>query len=70
MSDSGYKPIGKAPSDEAAGEAWTEIMTIASKHALIVDAYGGVALLAMPDEQRKGGVREQVLRAHLLELDT
>ncbi len=39
-------------------------MRIAEEHVLIVQAYGGVATLAMPEEQRKANVREQTLRAH------
>ncbi len=53
----------EAPSDEQAGKAWDRIMEIASKHALIVQAYGGVATLAVPYEQRKAGVREACLEA-------
>ena len=67
---SGYRPTsGKAPSDAQAEKAWGEIMTIAERNALIVQAYGGVATLAVPVEQRKAGVREQVLRAGLFELE-
>ncbi|MGH9022589.1 MAG: hypothetical protein ACRDV9_05750 [Acidimicrobiia bacterium] len=70
IKDSGYRPTeGKAPSDEEAGAAWDSIMKIAEKNALIVQAYGGVATLAMPSEQRKAGVREQTLRAGLFELE-
>lgn len=66
----GYRPTsGKAPSDTKAEKAWDQIMAIAEKHALIVQAYGGVATLAVPIEQRKAGVRERVLRAGLFELE-
>ena len=71
MSGDGYRPTsGKAPSDAAAEEAWADIMRIAEANALIVQAYGGVATLAVPVEQRKAGVRERVLRAGLFELET
>lgn len=67
---SGYKPTsGKAPSDKKAEQAWAEIMAIAVHHALIVQAYGGTATLAVPSEQRKAGIRERVLRAGLFELE-
>ena len=55
-----------APSDKACAEAWGQIMAIAREHALIVSAYGGVATLAIPREQRTAGIRDRVLRAHLL----
>jgi len=53
-----------ALSDEQCEKAWDKIMAIAREHCLVVSAYGGVAQLAIPDEQRKSGLREQVLRAH------
>jgi len=49
--------------DEACGKAWDQIMKIAREHCLIVQAYGGVATLAVPEEQRKAGIRERCLRA-------
>ena len=52
----------QVPTDSVVGKVWDSIMKIAERHALIVQAYGGVATLAMPDEQRKAGLREQVLR--------
>lgn len=52
-----------APSDEAAALAWDRIMRIAEEHALIVQAGGGVATLAVPEEQRKAALRERCLRA-------
>lgn len=65
-----YQPKnGKAPSDAAAERAWVEVMRIARANALIVDAYGGVATLATPAEQRKAGLRETVLRMDLFELE-
>ncbi len=68
---SGYRPKnGPAPSDAAAEAAWEEIMAIASRHALILEAYGGVATLALPRAQREvPGLRERVLRIGLFELE-
>jgi hypothetical protein len=60
---------GPAPSDADAEKAWDRIMRIAEQHALVVQAYGGVATLAIPAEQRKAGIREQTLRAGLFELE-
>ena len=51
------------PSDADAAKAWDEIMEIASKHCLVVQAYGGVATLAMPEEQRSAGIRQRTLDA-------
>ena len=42
-------------------------MEIASSHALIVQAYGGVATLALPADQRTAGLRERVLAAHVMQ---
>jgi hypothetical protein len=68
--DDGYRPTsGVPPGDKAAAEAWIQIMALAEAHALIVQAFGGVATLAMPDEQRKAGIRDRVLRAGLWELE-
>mgnify|MGYP000889981721 CR=1 FL=1 len=53
-----------APSDAACEQAWGQIMKLAEEHCLIVQAYGGVATLAVPEEQRKQGVRAVVLQAH------
>ena len=67
---SGYKPTsGKAPTDKQAEQAWTQIMAIAERNALIVQAYSGTATLAVPVEQRKAGIRERVLRMGLFELE-
>jgi hypothetical protein len=60
---------GPAPSDDEAAKAWDDIMRLAAAHALIVQAYGGVATLALPAEQRKAGIRERVLRAERFELE-
>lgn len=60
---------GPAPPDAAAEKVWDQIMALASRNALIVGAYGGVATLAIPSEQRKAGVRELVLRAGLFRLE-
>lgn len=57
------RPLRPTPTDEASADAWTRIMAIAEEHALIVDAYGGVARLAVPEEQRKAGLRNRCLRA-------
>lgn len=66
-----YEPKrGPAPDDEAAGRAWDQIMRLAQDHALIVQAYGGVATLAIPREQRAvEGLRERVLKTDLWELE-
>lgn len=56
----------QAPSDAVCTKAWEQIMEIASSHALIVQAYGGVATLALPADQRKAGIREQVLAAQVM----
>lgn len=53
-----------APSDAECAAAWDRITKIASEHCLILDAYGGVMTLAMPQDQRKAGVRARVLAAH------
>lgn len=57
----------KAPSDVAAGEAWDRCMAIAREHALVCDAAHGIAVLAVPREQRKSGSRARVLQAHFME---
>lgn len=58
-------PIYKqtVPSDGAAIKAWKQIMDLASSHGLILQAYGGVATLALPSDQRRAGLRHQVLQA-------
>jgi len=55
-----------APTDEDAGKAWDAIMRIAEPAGLIVQAYGGVATLAMPQDQRESGLRQRVLNAACL----
>jgi hypothetical protein len=60
---------GSAPADADAEKAWDQIMAIARNNALIVNAYGGVATLALPDEQRKASCRDQCLRMGLFELE-
>lgn len=54
-----------APPDLEVLKAWTQIMDIASKNALIVQAYGGVATLVLPSVQRQNeyGLRQQALTA-------
>lgn len=61
MSDKGK---ALAPSDRECDQAWKTIMGIATDHCLIVQAYGGTATLALPEEQRKAAIREKVLMAH------
>jgi hypothetical protein len=56
--------LPEAPSDAAAEQAWDQIMQLAVSHALVVDAAGGVATLAIPREQRAAGLRDVVLRMH------
>lgn len=60
---------GPPPSDEEAAAAWDRIMKDAAHHALIVQAYGGVATLAIPAEQRRAGIRERILKMELYELE-
>jgi hypothetical protein len=55
-----------APSDVVCAEAWKRVMEIARAHALIVQASGGSAVLAVPEVQRMAGLRERTLRAHLM----
>ena len=57
----------QVPADAEAHKAWDQIMVIAGSHALIVQACGGVATLATPEEQRKAGLRERVLATGLFE---
>ena len=66
-----YQPTSGAPPSDAQTEAtWNQIMQLARAHALIVSAYGGVATLAVPAEQRKAGIRNKTLRAELYELES
>ena len=55
----------RAVSDERAGKLWDQLMKLAEEGCLIVNAYGGVATLAVPREQRSAGCRDQVLQAHV-----
>ena len=57
------------PSDTACAEAWNRIMEIARAHALVVQASGGVATLALPEAQRTAGLWERTLRAHMMTED-
>lgn len=54
---------GRAPSDREAMRAWRECMSLAERHALVAQAYGGVAVLMLPEEQRKIGRRGACLMA-------
>ena len=56
----------QCPTDAQALRAWTEIMHIAEAHALICQACGGTATLALPEEQRRAGIRNRVLRASMM----
>lgn len=56
--------MNPAPPDAVCDAAWDEIMAIAKRHALIVQAYGGVATLATPAAQRESGLRAKVLAMH------
>lgn len=58
------KPLRIVPTDEECGAAWDAIMEIAERHCLITMAFGGVACLAVPREQREAGIRENVLTTH------
>lgn len=53
----------KAPSDADADRAYSRVLAEAERFGLIVQAYGGVATIAIPAEQRKAGVRGSVLEA-------
>lgn len=50
-------------SDQDACEVYQRALKLAEEAGLIVCAYGGIATIATPDEQRKAGVRESVLCA-------
>lgn len=56
------------PSDSAAQAAWKQIADIAEAHCLIVQAYSGVMVLALPEEQREckepSTMRDDVLVTH------
>ena len=42
---------------------WAEVMALAERYNLIIQAYGGVATLAHPEEQHKAGIRTRTLCA-------
>lgn len=52
------------PSDSDCYNAWNQIASIARDHCLVIQAYGGVMILAMPEDQREEGIRDKVLRMH------
>ena len=56
----------QAPSDTTAAKAWDTIMRMARDNALICQAAGGVATLAIPTAQREAGIREKVLAMHMM----
>jgi hypothetical protein len=58
------EPFPPAPLDEACTAAWDRIMAIAREHCLVASASGGVAALAVPEEQRAAGIRDRVLAMH------
>lgn len=55
-----------APADKDAERIYEELMRTAARAGLVVNAYGGVATIAIPSEQRKAGLRQNVLDASLL----
>lgn len=55
-----------APADSVANARYSALLKDAEKHGLIVQAYGGVATIAIPSEQRKAGIRDRVLAAACL----
>ena len=42
---------------------WQEVMNLAQKRGFIVQAYGGVAVLATHEEQKKAGIYERTQKA-------
>jgi hypothetical protein len=46
---------------ERENEAWDKIMEIAREHSMVQEAFGGVAILVHPDEQRQKGIRAALL---------
>lgn len=55
------------PPDDKCNEAYQQIAAIATAHALILEAAGGVMTIAIPEEQRKvEGLREKVLLMHCM----
>lgn len=64
-----YQPKNEVPTDADVSRAWQKIATLARDNALVISAYGGVMLLAMPEEQRRQGLRAKALRAGLFQLE-
>lgn len=60
----GLEKFPPAPADDIAESAWDKIATLARSNCLIVQAYGGVMVLATPHEQRRQGIRGRVLLTH------
>lgn len=63
--DQEYERRPLAPTDREAEAAYDRLMKEAAEYGLVVQAYGGVATLAIPEEQRKAGIRRRVLDAIL-----
>ena len=57
---------GSAPDDKTCDQAWTDIMKIASDHALIFQAYGGTAILASAASQRRSRIRNDMLAKEVM----
>jgi hypothetical protein len=55
-----------APLDREADATYERLLKQAEAAGLIVQAFGGVATLAIPSEQRKAGIRQQTLDAAML----
>ena len=55
-----------APDDKTCDQAWTDIMKIASDHALIFQAYGGTAILASAASQRRSRIRNDMLAKEVM----
>ena len=53
-----------APLDIDANAAYMRALKIAEDAGLVISAYGGVAVIATPAEQRKSGDRARTLMAH------
>lgn len=58
--------LPNAPPDQECNAAYTRLLREAERYALVVQAYGGVATLAIPEEQRKAGIRGNALAAACL----
>lgn len=59
-----------APTDAEAEAVYERVVSLAAAAGLVVQAYGGVATLATPTEQRRAGLRERTLAAVRLEEQT